>query len=72
MSGLGLSELLVLITILAMATIVLLWPAARICRRLGFSPLLGLLIVVPLLNVVLLWFVAFAPWPAFGASRADA
>jgi hypothetical protein len=44
--------------------VLLIWPAARICKRIGFSPWLGLLAAVPFANVILLWVVAFAPWPA--------
>ena len=61
--NLGVPELLVIAAISAMALIVI-WPAARICRRAGFSPWLGVLAIVPIANVLLLWFVAMAPWPA--------
>jgi hypothetical protein len=58
----GLPELVVVLVIAAMVLGVV-WPAARICRRVGFSPLLGVLAIVPVANVLLLWFVATAPWP---------
>ena len=60
-----------LIFILAIASIslVMIWPASRICRRVGFPWWLGVLIVVPLGNVILLWFVAFAEWPLERAAR---
>jgi hypothetical protein len=58
----GIPEAIVVIYILVMALVVI-WPAARICRRIGFSPVLGILAVIPLANVVLLWYVALAQWP---------
>lgn len=65
---LGLLEL-PLILIAPMLLLIVVWPAARISRRLGFSPLLGALAVVPIANLVLLWFVAFADWPLSEARR---
>ncbi|TAK19375.1 MAG: hypothetical protein EPO35_00235 [Acidobacteria bacterium] len=62
--GLGLPELLILFVLVFGCGVVLIWPAARICKRAGFSPWLGILIIVPIANVVLLWYVAFSPWPA--------
>lgn len=50
--------------VLLVSLAVVVWPAARICRKAGFSPWLGILSVVPLLNFALLWFVAFASWPS--------
>ena len=58
----GIPEAMVVIYILAMALLVI-WPAARICRRIGFPRWLGILAVLPLANVVLLWYVALAHWP---------
>jgi hypothetical protein len=59
----GLEMLPIAVWVLLMA-LILIWPAARICRKAGFSPLLGVLAVVPIANIVLLWFVALADWPA--------
>ena len=56
-------ELFVILWIVVVCGLLLVWPAARLCRRIGFSSWLGLLAAVPIANVVLLWFVAFAPWP---------
>jgi hypothetical protein len=42
----------------------ILWPAARICRRIGFSPWLAALSIVPVGNLLLLWIVALSDWPA--------
>ena len=63
MGSTGFSELVVILPAVLVTCLVLIWPAARICRRIGFSPWLGLLAVVPVANVVLLWFVAVAQWP---------
>ena len=57
MSYIGMPELTV-IAFMATMALVMIWPAATICRRLGFSPLLGVLIVVPVANVILLWYLA--------------
>lgn len=54
-----------LLIILAMSLVVI-WPAGRICRRLGFSQWLGVLSIVPIVNVLLLWYVAVAQWPVPG------
>ena len=61
--SIGIPELLIIFMILGMGGVILIWPAARICRRIGFSPWLGLLAAVPIVNIVLLWLVAFIPWP---------
>ena len=48
---------------IAVMALVVVWPAARICRRLGFPRWLGVLAVIPLANLLLLWFVALSQWP---------
>ena len=58
----GVPELIVVLAI-ALMSLAVVWPAARICGRLGFSPWLGVLAVVPVANLLLLWFVALAEWP---------
>jgi hypothetical protein len=68
MGTIGLPELVVVVIIVAISCIVV-WPAARICRRVGFPWWLGLLTVVPIANVILLWFVAFAEWPLERVAR---
>jgi hypothetical protein len=62
MGPIGVPELIIILVVACMGVVVV-WPAARICRRVGFSPWLGVLAVVPVANLVLLWFVAVAPWP---------
>ena len=62
--GFGIPELFIILLLLVIGPLLLVWPAARICRRAGFSPWLGLLILVPLANILLLWYIAFTPWPA--------
>lgn len=64
--SIGLPELVTMLAILG-AGLVVVWPAARICRRLGYSRWLGVVAVVPIANVVLLWVVALAPWPRTSA-----
>ncbi len=63
MGPIGVPELIVIFTIVGMGSLLLVWPAARICKRIGFSPWLGILAALPIANVALLWVVAFAPWP---------
>ena len=65
----GIPELAVLAYIVLMLALVL-WPGARICRRLGFSPWLALLMLVPVGNLVLLWVAAYVPWPIENGRRA--
>lgn len=62
MSVIGLPEVLV-VSFMAVMALVVIFPAATICRRLGFSPWLGVLAAVPVGNVILLWFIALAQWP---------
>jgi predicted PurR-regulated permease PerM len=64
----GIPELVVVLAIALMALVVV-WPAAQICRRLGFPRWLGLLVIVPVANVLLLWFVATAQWPRVDTAR---
>jgi hypothetical protein len=59
----GLPEVLVLLSMAAMAALVI-WPAWRICSKAGFPGPLGLLAVVPVFNLVLLIVLAFVEWPA--------
>jgi hypothetical protein len=71
MGSVGIPEVVVILAIITMS-LVLVWPAGRICSRIGFSPWLGLLAVVPIVNVLLLWYVAFAPWPRAPLGRGGA
>jgi len=54
--------LMVCLFVVAGAVLVL-WPLARILRRMGFSPWLSLVYIIPLANLVLLWYVAYTDWP---------
>jgi len=65
MNTIGPSELVVILAICLMSLIVL-WPASQICRRIGFPWWIALLSIVPIANVLLLWFVAYARWPLDG------
>ncbi len=67
--SIGPSESLILLA----ATVLLVWPAWRICSKAGFPGTMGLLVVVPGLNLVLLYVLAFAEWPVRrgGNSGAD-
>ena len=60
--SIGIPEVAVVVAI-ALMSLVVVWPAARICRRLGFSPWLGILAVLPIANLLLLWFIALSEWP---------
>ena len=65
-------EYVVIIAVALISAIVIIWPAAVICRRAGYSPWLGVIAIVPLAQIVLLWFIAFSPWAAEGAGRRSA
>ena len=67
--SIGVPELPIIVAIAAVSLLVVVWPAARICRRAGFSPWLGVLAVAPVASLFLLWFVAMAPWPASGSEK---
>jgi hypothetical protein len=60
MGGMSWIHWVLLLTIL----IVLIYPIARILKRIGWNQWLAILWLIPLLNIVMLWVVAFAPWPA--------
>ena len=62
MSVIGIPEIIV-VAVMVMMALVVIWPAATICRRIGLSPWLGIFAAVPLANVILLWFVALSEWP---------
>ena len=72
MGPIGTLEAITILAMIGMGSLVVVWPAARICRRVGLSPWLGILAVVPIANVVLLWFVAFSPWPGLPLSHRGA
>jgi hypothetical protein len=69
MGTMGLPELTVVAVISLFGIGLVVWPAARICRKAGFPSWLGALAVVPIANLLLLWFVAAADWPASAAGR---
>jgi hypothetical protein len=64
MGTIGPPELTVVAVISLFVLVLIVWPAARICRKAGFPPWLGAFAVVPIANLLLLWFVALADWPA--------
>ena len=65
MDAIGVPELLVIMFIgvfgIAFA-LLLIWPLARVLKRIGFSPWLSLVSVIPLGNIILLWVVAYSDW----------
>lgn len=67
LDNLGLPEAAVVAALAVMAVLVI-WPAARICRRAGLAPWLGILAAIPIANLLLLWFVALARWPALNST----
>ncbi|HEX7550067.1 MAG TPA: hypothetical protein VF579_05795 [Candidatus Methylomirabilis sp.] len=70
--AIGMPELVIILFVVALISLVIVWPAGRICRRVGFSPWLGVFAGIPLANLALLWFIALAPWPASGSSKGGA
>lgn len=60
LGNLGLPEII----IVAVAAVLFVWPATKICAKAGYSPWLGLAIIVPVLNLLLLWYLALADWPS--------
>lgn len=65
----GQLEIVVVVGIALLYSAVMIWPAARICRRTGHSPWLALAAVLPLLNIALLWYIAFTPWASDGVAK---
>ncbi len=68
MNSIGIPELAIVVVLFG-AWLSVVWPAARVCRRLGFSPWVGVLAIVPLANFLLLWWLAYTRWPIDGAAR---
>lgn len=62
MFGLSNLELILMFAIATVSAAIVIWPAARICRRAGFSAWLGIFAVIPIANIALLWFVAMSRW----------
>ena len=65
MGPIGVPELLVIMFIGVFGigfALLLIWPTARILKRIGFSPWLSLVTVSPLGNLILLWVVAYSDW----------
>ncbi len=65
MGSISFPELLIVLLV----AVFIIWPVARILRRIGYSPWLGVAAIVPLLNLALLWFIAFSRWPAAERNR---
>lgn len=68
MNSIGIPELAIVVVLIG-AWLSVVWPTARVCRRLGFSPWVGVLAIVPLANFLLLWWLAYTRWPIDGAAR---
>lgn len=49
--------------VLAIAWLIVGFPAWRIVARTGHHPALSLLFFVPLVNLAMLWFLALGAWP---------
>ena len=65
MGPIGVPELLVIMFIGVFGigfALLLIWPMARVLKRIGFSPWLSLVTVIPLGNVILLWVMAYSDW----------
>jgi hypothetical protein len=71
MGSIGLPEL-VIVCVIFLGALLVVWPTARICRRLGFSRWLGLFAAIPIANWLLLWFLALAQWPASNSTQDSA
>jgi hypothetical protein len=68
MSGLGPTELIIILSIIPFALLFASLPVIafwKICEKAGFNGALGLLMLVPIANLILPLYVAFAQWPAF-------
>jgi hypothetical protein len=55
-------QMLPILVLAIVGTVVVVWPAARICKRAGHPWWFGIGAVIPLLNVALLWYIALSPW----------
>lgn len=56
--------MLPMLALVVLGTVIVVWPAAKICKRAGFPWWFGIAAVIPPLNVALLWYIALSPWKA--------
>jgi len=65
MSSIGLTEVLLILTIGVISSVVLLLiPYWRIFEKAGFPPALSLLMLIPIVNIGMIYYLAFAEWPS--------
>lgn len=64
MPTLGLTELIIILFIIAMTSVLPVIAFCRICSRTGFHWALGLLMFIPIANFILPLYIAFGEWPA--------
>jgi hypothetical protein len=64
--GLDFRQVATIAFLAVVSVVIVVWPAARICRRAGYSPFLGFVALVPMANIALLWFIALSPWRTDG------
>lgn len=62
MRSLSLFQMLPMLVVVVLGTVIVVWPAAKICKRAGFPSWFGIAAVIPVLNVALLWYLALSPW----------
>ena len=59
--SIGLPELLVVFTVLALPFLVV--PFWKFFSTAGYPGIMGIVMLIPLLNVVMLFFLGFSDWP---------
>jgi hypothetical protein len=55
-------QMLPVLILAVVGTVIVVWPAARICKRAGYPWWWGIGAVIPPLNLALLWYIALLPW----------
>lgn len=61
-SVLQMLPIFVLAVVGVVGVVIVVWPAAKICKRTGYPWWFGIAAVIPPLNVALLWYIALSPW----------
>ena len=60
-SGIGLPEIILLLSLLC--AVFMVWPWAKIFTRTGQSGWLGALMLIPMVNLAVFLYLAFGEWP---------
>jgi len=64
MGNLGFNELMLILIVFAVFSVLYVFPAWRILKRVGYNPSWSLLAIVPFGKIIGLYIFAFQRWPS--------